>query len=247
MLRLIGALIILATLAGGILYLQSDVFRTKANEQYNQWTKWTPENITSDPKGYLNFALTELEKIQKQLEAHKLDLNVRLDTAEQRRKTEDMRATASARALDRLKNIYLVDTRTFPVSVEGQNLSEAQFEERVVEVDRQMGVFKENSERLGQHIAHLQGELTRTEQEMKKLVDKRQFVQQRLDHLKLDLAVGSADELTSKADEIAAIAKHVTREGSKAQQEAVNLISAEEKKLQTQNVKERFEQIMGSK
>jgi len=247
MLRLICALLLLATLAGGVLYFQSDVFRTKADEEWKQWTKWTPENITKDPKGYLTFAIAELEKINKQLEAHKLDLTVRADLAEQKAKSENLSLKASVRTLDRLKGVYQVNEKTFPVSVDGERVSETSFQERVVEVDRLVAMYTENVERLEKHIAHLKGEVTRTEQEMKKLVEKRQYVQQRLDHLKLDQAIGNSNELTGKADEILATAKAVTEVKKKSRQEAIELVKEEENKLQSLTVKERFEQIMGSK
>ena len=50
-----------------------------------------------------------------------------------------------------------------------------------------------------------------------------------------------------KADEIAATAKALRADSSRARQDAVELVKAEERKLQGQSVKDRFEQIMGSK
>lgn len=247
MLRLIGALLLLAGLAGGALYFGSDVFRPRMNEAFDAWTKWTPDNIVKDPKGYLTFALTELEKIEGQLKAHRLGLQVEQDKMVNRLKAEQMSATARANVLDGLKDTFRVGAKTFPVSVEGKSLDEVAFQERVVEVDRELEAARENVTRLERHGKHLDEEIARTEREMKRLAEKRQFVQQKLDHLKLDLAVGISDELTSKADEIASTAKAIGAEGSKAKQEAVELIKAEERRLQGQSVKERFEQIMASK
>lgn len=247
MLRLIAALLILATLAGGVLYIQSDVFRTKADLMVDNWTKWTPENITRDPKGYLTFAVTELEKIQRTLDAHKIDLTVRADLTQQKLKGESLNLQASLQTLDRLKGVYRASAKTFPVSVEGQSLTEDGFQERVVEVDRLVEMYKENTERLTRHVAHLKSEISRCEQESKKLTEKRQYVQQRLDHVKLDLAIGTSDDLTSKADEIAATAKALRAEPTKPQREAAELVATEVKKMQSLSVKERFEQIMDSK
>lgn len=246
MLRLITGLLILAILAGGILYFQSDVFRPKVDQAIDAWTKWTPENITKDPKGYLTFALTELEKIEEQLKAHRLGLTVELDRTTNRTKKEELTVAASMNVLEDLKDTYRVSKETYPVSFKGQSLAESQFQEKVVEVDRELEAARENVDRLGRHVAHLQDAIEQTEREMKRLTEKRLFVQQRLDHLKLDLAVGLSDELTSKADEIAATAKAIHSEGSKAKQEAVALIKGEERKLQGQSVKERFQQIMAS-
>lgn len=247
MLRLVTALLILATLAGGVLYFQSDVFRTKANQVVDEWTKWTPENITKDPKGYLTFAIGELSAIGDQLKTHKRTLLERIDLAEQRVKKEALTAQASQTALDNLKSAYHGGKEGFPVSYDARDYDEVQFQDLVVETDRLLETAKENTERLGLHITHLKGELARTELEMKRLTEKRQFVEQRLDHLKLDLAVNGANELTTKADEIAATAKALKPEASKEAEMALHLVRAEEKKLQGQDVKDRFAKIMTSK
>ncbi len=246
MLRLITGLLVLAALAGGVLYFQSDVFRPKMDAAIDAWTKWTPENITKDPEGYLRFALSELEKIEGKLKAHQLKLKVDLDTTTERTKKEMLTVAASTNALVDLKKTYVASEKTYPVSYKGQSLAESQFQEKVVEVDRQLDAANENVNRLEQHVTHLQNEIGRTEREMKSLAEKRQFVQQQLDHVKLDLAVGLSDELTNKANEIKATAQALASGGSKAKQEAVNLVKSEERKLQGQSTRERFQQIMAS-
>lgn len=247
MLRLTGALLILATLAGGILYFQSDFFRFKADQTVKDWTEWTPENITKDPKGYLQFAVGELDKIKGQLEAHKLHLNVELDKTVTHIKGQQLTTAASTNVLDELRTVYHNARKVYPVSFQGKNLDETAFQEKVVEVARAQEYALDNVTRLEKHQAHLEAELKRAEQELRNLADKRQFVQQRLQHLTLDLAVNNSDELTSKADEIAAIARAIRSEGSKAKQDASALIQAEKTKLQGQSLKEYFEKTMESK
>lgn len=247
MLRLVTALLILATLAGGVLYFQSDVFRTKANQVVDEWTKWTPENITRDPKGYLNFALEELNKIATDLKTHKRTLQERIDLAENRIKKEKLTVQASQRALDNLRSVYHGNQESFPVSYDSREYNATQFQDLVVETDRLLETALENTDRLELHITHLKGELARTELEMKRLVEKRQFVEQRLNHLKLDLAVSGANELTTRADEIAATAKALKPEPSKESEMALQLVKAEERKIEGEDNRTRFEKIMQSK
>jgi len=247
MLRLLAALLILATLAGGVLYYTSDVFRPKVDRFVDEWTKWTPENIAKDPKNYLTFALSELDKIEGKLKAHRISLRSRLGDAEGQLTVARVTVKANAAVLERYKDAYKVADRTYPVSFGGEPLSEVAFQERAVEVDRSLEQAREKVTLQERLLDHYKSELDRTEAEMKKLTAKRQEVQMIQERLEVDLAVGRVNDLTSKADEIAATAKALTSEANKAQKAVLEEVKFEEKKLQTQSVKERFEQIMGSK
>jgi len=247
MLRVLAALLVLASLAGVVLYYGSDVFRTRADTVIDEWTKWTPQNITKDPKGYLTFALKKLDEIEGSLKAHRLDLSAKQSLTEG--KLEAVRANAKTQALvlERYKEAYKAADRTYPVSFKGESLSEGAFQERAVEADRLLDQAREKVTLQERLLDHYKTELDRTEAEMKKLTAKRQEVQMIQERLEVDLAVGRVNDLTSKADEIAATAKALTSEANKAQKAVLEEVKFEEKKLQTQSVKERFEQIMGSK
>jgi len=248
MLRLICGLLILATLAGGILYFQSDVFRTKADEEWKQWTKWTPENISKDPRGYLTFAIAELEKIQQKLKAHEIELRKNLDLRTNDLKVQNVLVANTTTAMEGLKLTYNVSARSFPISYNAKDYTEPRFQELVVEMDRKLETAQENVIRLEKAVAFLTGELDRAESERKKIAEKRQYVEQQKLRLETDLAVGLANDLTSKADEIVATVKAATKaEPGNVKQEADNLVKIEEQKRQTLSVKERFEQIMSSK
>jgi len=247
MLRVLAALLFLASLAGGVLYYGSDVFRTKADATIDEWTKWTPQNIAKDPKNYLAFALAELDKIDGKLKAHRISLRTRLGETEGKLEVAGVTVKANEAVLKRYKDAYASASRTYPVSFGGESLSEVAFQERAVEADRSLDQARETvaiQERLRDHY---KTELDRTEAEMKKLTAKRQEVRQIQDRLEVDLAVGRANDLTSKADEIAATARGLSSELNKAGQAVQVEVKHEEKKLQAQSVKERFEQIMGSK
>jgi len=248
MLRLLGALLLLAALAGGVLYFQSDVFRTRFNTTVDEWTKWTPENITKDPKGYLTFAITELDKIGERLKTHKRELLVKIDAAENRITKETLAQKASTTVLDSLKDAYRAGKQSFPVSYASRDYKENQFQDLVVETDRLLEMARENATSWESHLGFLKEQLERTEKEMKRLTEKRQFVEQRLQLVELNTAVNSANDLTSKADEIASVAKNLTPEANNiAAREAKLMVKAAEQKLEGQSVKDRFEQIMGSK
>lgn len=247
MLRLITGLLILATLAGGVLYLQSDVFRTKAGQVYDEWTKWTPENITRDPEGYLTFAGTELEKIKLRLRAHQLHLTTKLDVAGKEQQALQARMDDDTVALNQLRSLYQASERRYPVSVNAQNYNEKGFQELVVELDQRVELNTERVSGKEREVAFYTRELERVVGELRNLEEKRVYVELRKAQVKTDLAVGMANDLTSKADEIAATARAIKSEQTAVKLDADNLVSTVTKERQAKSVKERFEQIMGSK
>jgi hypothetical protein len=248
MLRLICGLLILATLAGAVLYFQSDVFRTRTDQVVDSWTKWTPENISKDPRGYLTFAIVELEKIQDRLKAHEIALRRDLDLATNSLKVNKVVEADTTTALDGLKTTYKASARTFPISYNAKDYNETRFQELVVEMDRKLELAQENVASKERLVTFYTSELERAETERKKIEEKRQYVEQQKIRLETDLAIGLANDLTNKADEIAATVKAATKSDiNTVKHEADELVKSVEKKRQTQSVKERFEQIMGSK
>ena len=123
--------IILIIVAGGIVYMTSDVWSTRMNAAYDQYAHWTPENIAKDPVNYLNF----IEKKAKE-QIEKIDAR-RIAIAQKKVKLEEMHEKASAKSakgeelLRELRVLHETAKATgeeaWPLTWQGQEFSKEKF------------------------------------------------------------------------------------------------------------------------
>jgi hypothetical protein len=77
----IAAVVALILVAGGIWFLVSKPFHQQVKGALTQATQWTPENIKADPVGYLTYALEEVGRTEKKLQASELGLRTKKNAA----------------------------------------------------------------------------------------------------------------------------------------------------------------------
>ncbi len=112
---LIGLAIAVVVIGGGI-YLASDVWRTKANSAYDQFAKWTPENIAKDPTGYLNFCEEQTNKAVEKLKANEIAIAQKKAAIASMRDDAQGKVRVGNKALDELKSFYRQTDTTWPVT-----------------------------------------------------------------------------------------------------------------------------------
>ena len=99
------AIVVIAA-AGVAFYFWSDPFRTKTNATLKQLSEWTPENITADPVGHLDFCEEEATTAEGQLKATEISIAQRRGTLEGMRSEADKTIQVGEKSLARLKAAY---------------------------------------------------------------------------------------------------------------------------------------------
>ena len=135
----IGVVVLL--LAGGVVwYMVSDPFSTRVNNAAEQMTKWTPENIAKDPKGYLDFCQQQTEKALEGLKADEIRLAQSKGKLEQMRDEADKQIQAGEKVLKELVPAYSTakESNSFPISFRNNNLNQEQARKQIGTLDRQV-------------------------------------------------------------------------------------------------------------
>ncbi len=117
----VGLLIVILLGAGAVVaavYFSSDVWRTKIDTAYADFSKWTPENIAKDPAGYLNFCEAQVKKSIDKLKASEIAIGQKKAKLEAMRDDAKKVIANGERGLDELKTAYRkADTdKAFPLS-----------------------------------------------------------------------------------------------------------------------------------
>jgi hypothetical protein len=73
-LQIVIGLCVVAIGIFAFIYFASDVFRTRANISYDQFSSWTPENIAKYPVAYLTFCEKETNKAIEKLKASEIGI-----------------------------------------------------------------------------------------------------------------------------------------------------------------------------
>src|ERR1051325_1162380 len=109
--------------AGVVWYFVSDPFHTKVNGQFNQMTKWTPEQIAKDPVNYLNFCEEQTKKAIEQLKADRISVAQNKGLLEEMRDKAANKVRVGEQKLAELKGAYEKGEKdtSWPVSFEGQS------------------------------------------------------------------------------------------------------------------------------
>jgi len=139
---IVVAIIVLVVAGGAAYYFLSDVGKTKMDQAYEQFAKWTPENIAKDPKGYLAFCEAQAKQAKGKLKAaeirvaqHEAKIKSRLEEANQK-------INAGQPVLTDLKAAYTTaaeaDPPAFPVTYKDKEFDQPALKKQIVSLHREI-------------------------------------------------------------------------------------------------------------
>ena len=136
--KLILACLAVAGLGGA--YFFSDVFRSKVDQQITQLTEWTPENISEDPVGYLDFCERETRDASEALAQQEIALAQKRGEIERRRDESQQRVTLGDAAIDELIALYRAADAGggWPVVYMDQEFDQSQLQRQITNFDRDL-------------------------------------------------------------------------------------------------------------
>jgi hypothetical protein len=133
----IATCIAIIVVIGAVAYVASDPFRSKVDRQLEQATSWTPENIQSDPEGYLFFARGEVDEAKRKLEAGLISTAQRLNRTSQLLIDRTAEADATGALLQDLRAAYLEarSSNLWPAQVRDRMFSQQDLKAKIIEAD----------------------------------------------------------------------------------------------------------------
>lgn len=137
---LIGGLVVLALLVFGGLYFFSDVFRTKVDEEFRQFSEWTPENIAENPVLYLNFAEKQTKEAITKLKASEISIAQSEGRLQNKLAESESKVKLGAKALGELRPAYKSarDADAWPIEWNGKKLDMAAAKRQIVSFHKQV-------------------------------------------------------------------------------------------------------------
>lgn len=134
----IGVIILIVAVIGAAAYLLSDPFRTKADAAYDQFSKWTPENIAKDPENYLNFCEKEANAALMKLKASQISIAQNQASLGARQKETAEKIALGTKALGELKQLFKDAAGKFPVTWNGRTLDENATKTQIINFSREL-------------------------------------------------------------------------------------------------------------
>lgn len=134
----IGVIVAVVLVVGAAAYFLSDPFRTKADAAYDQFSKWTPENIAKDPENYLNFCEKQAEGALMKLKASQISIAQNQASLDARQKETAEKIALGNKALGELKQLYKDAGGKFPISWMGRQLDENTVKTQIINLSREV-------------------------------------------------------------------------------------------------------------
>ena len=130
----IVAIVAVVVVIGVAVYFISDPMRTKMKESYDQFAKWTPENIAKDPKGYLSFCEEKTNEAIQKCKASKIAISGQQAKLEQMRQDTEDKLKVGEKALGELKELYrkAETDKKWPLTWQGKELEQEQAKRQVL-------------------------------------------------------------------------------------------------------------------
>lgn len=161
----LGGLVILALGVGAFLYFGSDVFRTRIRSGYDQFAKWTPENIAKEPVLYLDFCETQTKDAIGKLKASEIAIS------QKRAKIESMcddtrnKVTVGNKAMDELKAAYRKAdaANAFPVDWQTRKLDKDQCKRQIMKLAGEIRSKTDLSAKLDGAVRQLDAQKTKVD------------------------------------------------------------------------------------
>ncbi len=166
-LSVVGAVVVI----GGAAYMFSDVWSTKMESAYSQFSDWTPENIAKDPVNYLNFCEKRAKDAQTKLKARKISIAQKKGTLATKQEVAQEEVNKRKAALLKLKELKdsAESSNSWPVKHNNKELSKEELGKLAVEFRRQMDQQSKLLEHASVGVKKLEKEETRVSDAMSKL------------------------------------------------------------------------------
>jgi archaellum component FlaC len=138
--KIAAAIVALVALVGGGAFLYSDVYRTKAQEAFKQFSDWTPENIAKYPDTYLTFCEGQVNKVLDDLKARRVSISINKNKITAMRDDAAEKAQTGDTVLAKLKDLYKTTAKNnaWPATWEGTPANEEWVRNQIVQVNAQI-------------------------------------------------------------------------------------------------------------
>ncbi len=167
----IAVIVVLVLVAGAAAYFLSDPFRTKTDEAYTQFAKWTPENIAKDPVNYLNFAEGEAKAAQQKLKASEIAVAQKRAALEGMRDDAKAKVAAGEKALTELKEGYkkAAADGSWPIKWQGSDRTEEWTKRQIMSFHTQVESQKTLQDKVQRGIGQLDAQVNTIQTQKAKL------------------------------------------------------------------------------
>lgn len=136
----IGVVVLIVAVVAAAAYFLSDPFRTKADAAYDQFSKWTPENIAKDPENYLNFCEKQANDAVMKLKASQISVAQNRANLDTMKKDAADKVALGTKALAELKQLYTEAEagKKWPVTWQGGSRDQDWVKRQIVSFNRQV-------------------------------------------------------------------------------------------------------------
>ena len=130
--------------AGAAAYYFVPNFRTKVNQQVDKLVGWNEEAIRKDPVGFIDHAISTLEKNIAKFDLMKSDLAVAKAKIQQLHESNGDKLSFASKQLDEFKDAYkeAKEEKEWPAEVAGKEYSELELKQQVGLVLTQKGGYE---------------------------------------------------------------------------------------------------------
>lgn len=190
---MLEAIVMMAVLGCGVLYLVCPLVKARIDRQIQQATLWQPQQIATDPEGYLAWDLSRLDDLDVDLRGRKIALRVQ-DRQYGRQCQFSQRVRDERReVLRRLKQPYRVGelSATWPVSVvDGgfeQGLGRADVSWLILGVNARIAEHQEDLARYDAALRQARQQLAQADAAATQLRKRRSVLARKLEAVRLDV------------------------------------------------------------
>lgn len=138
---IVVAIIVLIAAGGAAWYFLSDVGRSKMAAAYDQFAKWTPENIAKDPKGYLDFCEQQAKDAKANLKASQIRVAQNQAKITTQLEEAQRKVDAGMPVLGELKAGYKMALAEgiFPVTIRDTEFDQEALKQKIVKLHSEIG------------------------------------------------------------------------------------------------------------
>lgn len=164
--KIVVLVVVLVVIAVGIVYVTSDVWRTKIRTMADQYAHWTPENIAKDPENYLNFCEQEANKALVSLKASEIAIAQNRGNFENMQKDASNKINLGTKALAELKDVFnkADSANAWPAEWSGQKRDKEWTKRQIVSLHRQVESQKTLQEKVAAGIKKLDAQVVRVQE-----------------------------------------------------------------------------------
>jgi hypothetical protein len=238
--KVIIGIVVAALLALGVVYLTSDVARTKIDAAADQYAHWTPENIAKDPENYLNFCESQANQALQSLKASEIAVAQNRANLETMQRDAENKIGVGTKALAELKEAYKGAT-AWPIMWQGASRDEAWTKRQIVSLHRQVEAQQSLKVKVEQGIKNLDNQTTRIQ-------EGRAQAQEQLAEIKTSREMLKVQKITDDLTTRLASIKSVLRTTLNTATETTGIITLDQLAAETATTvdESEFQKIMGN-